>query len=157
MPPDSSPEKEEIPIRVQRMNEVRYAINKLVTEQEVKLETESTGLRVSLRDGLNIYFHAGSEEISTVQELDILSTDTVFRLSFEPHSFDDESLGIVTRSIYRIGKRGIDVARKPRNLEAADTHSDKPAGYMEVLHLSRALGHIFTKKKDETEKANPDE
>lgn len=147
--PETSPEQASSG-RAKRLSQVRHIVGQLLNEREFSVETERTGLRVSLQGGISVYLHAGDERLSTVGEVDIMSLDTFFEVSFSPHSLEDEAMGVVARSIYKVGPRGIRVARKQKaDVALPDPEEqERPANDTESLRLSAALGRFLFRQDD---------
>lgn len=146
----NSPEHNPESAKVKRLQQFAYFVRELATQKDAKFETNHTGFRLSLIDGLSLYIHTGSDDLSTVQQLDLLSSDAYIDVSFSAHSTSGEVPDGIKGRIYRIGKFGVRVARSEATPDAqpADEPTEQ-ATDTETLWLTTILSRtIFRNKID---------
>ncbi len=159
MEDNNNPQTGERPMSAERRKRVTHlfrAARELIAERGVKVETEHVGFRASIKDGVSLYLHAGTDDLSVEQEVEVMTPESVLHVSFQPHSLSGKELGLLAGAVYRIGRRGVQRSRGQADeaVEPPEYHEGQytKASDTEVLglsvFLSRALQSAISRDRD---------
>jgi|GEM_PF-2332416 hypothetical protein len=134
--------------RKKRLNHVLQGVGALLREQQLDIESEHVGARISLQEGVELYIHAGSEGFSLEQRWEAMTADSWLLISFAAHSLDDDApVGRLRGSLLKLGSKGLQVARgaagirdEPEQLSALP---EAPASHEQQLELSVFLSRAI--------------